>query len=78
MPDHYSKTERQKMNSANEFPGNFSRSTPQWAIKYLLALLALIATPFAVNGAERLPNFVIIFSDDQGYEDVGCFGSKQI
>jgi len=24
------------------------------------------------------PNFVIIFTDDQGYEDLGCFGSKQI
>jgi arylsulfatase len=24
------------------------------------------------------PNFIIIFSDDQGYEDIGCFGAKQI
>lgn len=24
------------------------------------------------------PNFVVIFTDDQGYEDVGCFGSKDI
>ena len=24
------------------------------------------------------PNFVIIFTDDQGYEDVGCFGSPDI
>jgi len=27
--------------------------------------------------AER-PNFVIIFTDDQGYQDLGCFGSPQI
>lgn len=26
----------------------------------------------------RLPNFVVIFTDDQGYEDVGCFGSPDI
>jgi arylsulfatase A len=26
----------------------------------------------------RLPNFVIIFTDDQGYQDVGCFGSPDI
>ena len=24
------------------------------------------------------PNFVVIFSDDQGYQDVGCFGSPDI
>ncbi|MEM6688682.1 MAG: sulfatase-like hydrolase/transferase, partial [Planctomycetota bacterium] len=24
------------------------------------------------------PNFVIIFTDDQGYQDIGCFGSPDI
>jgi len=28
--------------------------------------------------AYRKPNFVIIFTDDQGYQDVGCFGSPLI
>ncbi len=27
---------------------------------------------------QRPPNFVIIFTDDQGYQDVGCFGSPNI
>ena len=34
---------------------------------------------FALLGAaERAPNFVVIFSDDQGYQDLGCFGSPDI
>lgn len=28
--------------------------------------------------AEDKPNFIIIFTDDQGYNDLGCFGSKKI
>ena len=31
----------------------------------------------AASGA-RPPNFVIIFTDDQGYQDLGCFGSPKI
>ena len=30
------------------------------------------------TGSERSPNFVLIFTDDQGYQDVGCFGSPDI
>jgi len=30
------------------------------------------------NGAPGNPNFVLIFMDDQGYQDVGCFGSPNI
>ncbi|MEZ4776261.1 MAG: sulfatase-like hydrolase/transferase [Bacteroidia bacterium] len=28
--------------------------------------------------ADKLPNVVIIFTDDQGYQDLGCFGSPDI
>src|SRR5438552_18878014 len=31
---------------------------------------------FAGSAAERLPNIVIIFIDDQGYADIGPFGAK--
>ena len=41
------------------------------AFAALLACLALVA-----RGAERLPNIVVIFTDDQGYGDVGVFGAK--
>ena len=32
----------------------------------------------AVGQAAAKPNFIIIFTDDQGYQDLGCFGSPDI
>ncbi len=32
----------------------------------------------AGSPGKRRPNFVVVFTDDQGYNDVGCFGSAQI
>ncbi len=40
-------------------------------------VLALFPAAPCCEAAET-PNFVIIFTDDQGYEDVGCFGSPDI
>lgn len=50
-----------------------NRSLASWIV------FALIGIPIANDciAAEK-PNFVIIFTDDQGYQDVGCFGSPDI
>ena len=47
-------------------------------MKYLFLLLALICASCASSAKIDKPNFIIIFTDDQGYNDVGCFGSPLI
>ena len=44
-------------------------------LAFLIVIAALQPRLFAVD--ER-PNFIIVFTDDQGYNDLGCFGSKTI
>ncbi|MFT6620255.1 MAG: arylsulfatase A-like enzyme [Limisphaerales bacterium] len=47
----------------------------------LLKLFVAILTCGFITGPDcpaAKPNFVIIFADDQGYGDLGCFGSKKI
>jgi arylsulfatase A-like enzyme len=39
---------------------------------------AVVTGASAHGAAERPPNIVLIFTDDQGYQDVGCFGSPHI
>lgn len=43
----------------------------------LLSALAFVLASITLCEA-RKPNFVVIFTDDQGYQDVGCFGSPNI
>ena len=49
------------------------RTSPVLAV---LFGLALAAPPASVASQDRPPNFVIIFTDDQGYADIGAFGAE--
>ena len=41
-----------------------------------LGLLLVVATTAAAAPLDELPNVVVIFTDDQGWGDVGCFGAE--
>ncbi|MEW4530714.1 sulfatase [Maioricimonas sp. JC845] len=59
--------------------GNFP--TPARIAQTIAAALAAIPTLVAtlpLSAASPPPNFIIIFTDDQGYQDLGCFGSDTI
>ena len=40
--------------------------------------LTLFFTLFTAKAAEKKPNIVIFFTDDQGYADLSCFGGKHV
>src|SRR5262245_63289159 len=45
-------------------------------LRSLFAACLFIAACNAFSASNALPNIVIIFTDDQGYSDVGVFGAK--
>jgi arylsulfatase A len=47
--------------------------------KALFAIMVVaLALTHTAPAAERPPNFVILFADDLGYGDLGCYGSSTI
>ncbi|GIZ09701.1 sulfatase [Flavobacterium sp. UMI-01] len=45
---------------------------------FFVALLGLSVYGQKPKQSKKLPNFIIIFTDDQGYADLGCFGGTHV
>jgi arylsulfatase A-like enzyme len=54
------------------------RTTCSLVMLLLVTLGAFVAADVTAEAAAKQPNFIIIFTDDQGYQDLGCFGSPDI
>jgi len=47
-------------------------------IVLVLVVVFSVLNSYAQNSTTKKTNFIIFFTDDQGYNDVGCFGSPDI
>src|SRR5262245_30175217 len=45
---------------------------------YWLALAGIALIPALALANEKLPNFIILYADDIGYGDLGCYGHPTI
>lgn len=66
------------MTQTNTFPSG----TGLYFLRILFLLwtvcLSLTLSAIGQSGKAEKPNFIIIFADDQGYQDLGCYGAYDI
>ncbi|MHC4740368.1 MAG: sulfatase-like hydrolase/transferase [Planctomycetota bacterium] len=56
---------------------NFLKAIGLTAASFAVPGCSNASRPEAKSGKNRSPNFIVIFCDDLGYGDIGCFGSKK-
>ena len=49
-----------------------------WTRVLLLSCLTIVALSHMVTANDQPPNFVVIFTDDQGYGDLSCFDADHV
>ncbi|MEC9477141.1 MAG: sulfatase [Planctomycetota bacterium] len=47
-------------------------------MRFIILLLVLLSSGDSLQAVDRPPNFIVIFCDDLGYGDLGCFGHPTI